>query len=409
MKAKVVIGAGFGDEGKGLFTDYLAYLNEKTVVVRFNGGAQAGHTVTTPDGKRHVFGHFTANSFLENNKGYLSRHFLVNPFVYLSEREKLISLGTSPTTACHDDCFLTTPYDMLINQWLEQSRNSSRHGSCGLGINETVNRSENEKLPLYIKDCNSESVLREKVMQIREFFKKRISVLGLDKYLQENEVLLSDDLMENFIDAIAEMKSTLITGVNNFNHSYFAGYEIIFEGAQGLMLDQIMGDFPHVTRSNTGLKNVVEISLENGITDLDVLYATRCYKTRHGAGVLQHELQEKPYPMIEDKTNIPNEFQGSLRFAYLDIDELTSFIDKDIQSVKPQTDGMLTINKFMGISCLDQSNMIKYYEKGRLREIPNDLFGKEMEKYGFGIYESFGPTRETIQHLKVTPKIKIKM
>lgn len=409
MKAKVVIGAGFGDEGKGLFTDYFASQQNKSVVVRFNGGAQAGHTVTTPDGKRHVFGHFTANSFLKNNKGYLSQFFLVNPFVYLSEREKLMSLGIEPETACHDDCWITTPYDMLINQWLEQSRNQSRHGSCGLGINETVNRSEKENLPLYVKDCNDRNILKGKVIAIRDFFVKRVNDLGLTRYLESNTMATSDEGVENFIEAVIEMKETLKTGVNDFSHAYFDGSEIIFEGAQGLMLDQVMGDFPHVTRSNTGLKNVVELSLANGIDELDVLYATRCYKTRHGAGILSHELPEKPYPLIEDKTNIHNQFQGSLRFAYLDIDELLSFIEKDIESVKLKTENTLIINKFMGISCLDQSNLINYYEKGNLYQTKSEEFGKELEKYGFTIYESFGPTRETIEKRKMIPVIRLKM
>lgn len=59
MEAAVVIGANYGDEGKGLITDYLAALDHSnTLVVRFNGGAQAGHTVQTPSGLRHVFSHF---------------------------------------------------------------------------------------------------------------------------------------------------------------------------------------------------------------------------------------------------------------------------------------------------------------------------------------------------------------
>ena len=60
---KVVIGANFGDEGKGLMTDYFASKSNKSLVVRFNGGGQAGHTVTTKDGRRHVFHHFGSGIF----------------------------------------------------------------------------------------------------------------------------------------------------------------------------------------------------------------------------------------------------------------------------------------------------------------------------------------------------------
>lgn len=92
-KIKVVIGSGFGDEGKGLMTDYFCSSfprDESVLNVRFNGGAQAGHTVVTPYGLRHVFGHFGAGSFLPNVVTYLSSEFLVNPILFRKEYGKLL-------------------------------------------------------------------------------------------------------------------------------------------------------------------------------------------------------------------------------------------------------------------------------------------------------------------------------
>jgi adenylosuccinate synthase len=107
---------------------------------------------------------------------------------------------------------------------------------------------------------------------------------------------------------------------------------VIFEGAQGLLLDQDYGTFPHVTRSNTGLKNVRALV---GDAPLDVKYVTRAYTTRHGAGPLPFELPEKPYPGIEDKTNITGGYQGSLRFSYLNLDDTSEAVKKDKQYVLP--------------------------------------------------------------------------
>lgn len=76
--AIAVIGAGFGDEGKGLMTDYCCQRPKYTTVVRFNGGAQAGHTVVTPDGRRHVFSHFGSGT-LRGAATFLSRFFICNP------------------------------------------------------------------------------------------------------------------------------------------------------------------------------------------------------------------------------------------------------------------------------------------------------------------------------------------
>src|SRR5262245_5537631 len=92
-KAHAVIGAGYGDEGKGVLVDALASTRSgPTVVVRSNGGAQAGHTVTLPDGRRHVFHHFGAGA-LAGAATHLSRFFVHHPMLFASEREALIALG----------------------------------------------------------------------------------------------------------------------------------------------------------------------------------------------------------------------------------------------------------------------------------------------------------------------------
>lgn len=397
MKAKVVIGAGFGDEGKGLFTDYLSSLSENSAVIRFNGGAQAGHTVTTPDGKRHVFSHFTSNLFLSNSRCYFSKYFIVNPVVFFKELNELNNSGINPVIAAHDDCYITTPYDMMINQWLEKSRGEhNKHGSCGLGIGETIHRSEVANKPIQLKDTESLIRFREKMIIASKFFEKRIRELSLQKYYEEAGVILHEKLIDRFMEDVIEMKRYINIGVNNLKHNFFKNHEIIFEGAQGLMLDQIMGDFPHVTRSNTGLKNVIQICNENNINELDVLYATRCYKTRHGAGGLNHELPHKPYPEIKDKTNIPNEYQGTLRFAYLDVDELLSYIKKDIHSVEKEINN-IKINKIIGISCLDQTKEVLFYVNGSLEKTNSLDFKNVFEGKGFKVIESYGVSRKTIK------------
>lgn len=84
MRARAVIGASFGDEGKGLVTDYLCAIQGAGIVVRFNGGAQAGHTVVTPDGLRHVHHHFGSGT-LWGTPTFLSQFFIVNPIAFLAE------------------------------------------------------------------------------------------------------------------------------------------------------------------------------------------------------------------------------------------------------------------------------------------------------------------------------------
>ena len=135
--ARVIIGAAWGDEGKGLLTDALS--NDDTLIVRFNGGAQAGHTVVTPEGGRHVFHHIGAGS-LRGARTFLSRFFLTNPLAFFPEIDALHALGVTPAITADPAGMVTTPHDMMLNQMSEETRGPARHGSCGLGINETVTR-----------------------------------------------------------------------------------------------------------------------------------------------------------------------------------------------------------------------------------------------------------------------------
>ena len=139
---KVVIGANFGDEGKGLMTDYFcSYFpkNEKVLNVRFNGTCQAGHTVVKGE-KRHIFSHFGAGSLNGNVVTFLTSDFYVNPILFNSEYEKLVKLGVKPIVIVDSNAPVITFYDMLYNRVIETSRGKDRHGSCGMGLWEALLR-----------------------------------------------------------------------------------------------------------------------------------------------------------------------------------------------------------------------------------------------------------------------------
>ena len=88
MQGSVVIGANYGDEGKGLMTDFLCRQHSADLVVRFNGGAQAGHTVVTPEGERHVF-HHIGSGYFAGVPTYLSKFFVSNPVLFKQEYQEL--------------------------------------------------------------------------------------------------------------------------------------------------------------------------------------------------------------------------------------------------------------------------------------------------------------------------------
>lgn len=312
MRARAVIGANFGDEGKGLMVDYLCSQGAG-MVVRYNGGAQAGHTVITPDCTRHVFSHFGAGTFC-NVPTFLSQFFICNPLLFLRELETLNKLGYQPVVYAHPNCLVTTFADMMINQRLENTRGRERHGSCGVGINETIERSSLPELKITMADVWNRVNLRDTMATI------------CDRYAEFRTgaaIIHADMMINGYLSALSVFAEHV--------HPLGIGQcqDPVFEGAQGLLLDQNQKQFfPHVTRSNTGMQNVRTLCEHAGITDIDIYYVSRTYLTRHGAGPLPGELQSLRY---HDDTNLPHDYQGMLRFAPLDVEGLLTRCAADAQ------------------------------------------------------------------------------
>lgn len=395
MTFDVVIGANFGDEGKGLMTDYLAnHYGNDVIVVRFNGGAQAGHTVVTPEGKRHVFSHFGSGAFA-NAATYLSEHFISNPILFLKEREQLINLDTKVNELyVHDLSKVTTPYDMIINQGLESKRNKDRHGSCGSGINETMIR--DGIIPLRARDLR-QAQLVDKLYEIRKYALYKAKTLKLDTPFVNQ--ILSPNVFRQFLSDCLEFNKFTIP-CDDINYALSNYEHIIFEGAQGLLLDMDHEYFPHVTHSKTGMHNVndlleeLDVYWENKF-EVNVYYMTRGYLTRHGAGPFPLESKDgKQYDTIYDKTNVHNEWQESLRFGILDLATLLTRTTED--------KGNLKVNMNIVATCMDQlPNEFTIGNAGIIREITKENFYKFLANHYTKVYISEGETRSTITNIEV--------
>jgi adenylosuccinate synthase len=401
---KVVIGANFGDEGKGLMTDYFASQSSNSVVVRFNGGGQAGHTVVTPDGTEHVFSNIGSGS-LNMVSTYLSRFFLVNPILFNMEYDVLQTslggkdaffAGKKPRVYVDKGAILSTPYDMMLNQLAELSRGDAKHGSCGMGISETVVRSDfdDSVFKITISDLLNFNELKPKLLYIRDYYvPQRLLELGITDIPVEFQSITSDELVESFIADCAKF----INRVTVCELSILGLFEnIVFEGAQGLLLDQDFEEYaPHITHSSTGFKNVSELLSEVPFDyDLEVCYVTRCYLTRHGEGPFPTEIEGLPYSKVVDKTNIPNQWQGSLRFGLLDVDQLHKHVYGDLSKY-----GKSGINFALAVTCLDQvDKKVKFHVDGDYKESSIfDFLGILTEDFSLtNLYGSWGRTRDTV-------------
>jgi len=397
---KVVIGANFGDEGKGLFTDYFSSQHKNGIVVRFNGGSQASHTVTTSNGNRHAFSHFCSGT-LVGLPSYLSSFFIANPILFRKEFE-IVSNFAKPKVYLNKDCLVATPYDMMINQIVEINRGVSRHGSCGLGFNETIERNRVfDYGKISVRNLFDKNLMAHALDSIRKYhIPMRLKSLGVSSIPKMYQDLFKDDsIIENYLDDI----DLLLDNVNIIDNSVLDKYDsVIFEGAQGLRLDQSHKYFPHVTRSNTGIKNVVSILEQSKLKyeNMDIVYITRPYLTRHGAGQLPNEFEDKPYLRIEDLTNVPNPYQGTIRYGLLDINNLSEEISNDLLNIK---DKEFKYDVSLGISCMDQiDEEIDYIlDSKKLKTNQSEFIENVLKVVGVDKgYVSYGPTRDTIKELE---------
>jgi len=397
-KIKILIGTNFGDEGKGLMTDY--FCNQKSFIedalnIRFCGGSQAGHTVVTPDGVRHVFSHFGAGILNNNVATYLNKDFIVNPIIFWKEYNKLVKLGIKPKVYLHPQCKITLPFDMMVNQMIERYRGDNRHGSCGLGINETLVRNKTLNIDNTVSNAHINSYMDDFMDTVRaEYSVDRLKELGVKNIsLQDMELLNNKTIQRNYIRQFNEM----------LNYCEIVGDEIldkfntlVFEGSQGLLLDKNnKAFFPNLTPSNTGIDNVLTALYYLGadwdkFNDVEICYITRSYMTRHGAGAFPTECQKVDIgENLVDLTNHYNEFQGDFRYGYFDKELFVKTVKKDIDKIKGRK-----VKYSLAVTHLDETdNTIMDGSKNGLpvEELSSSLGCIEK------IYKSNGMTRQTVK------------
>lgn len=341
MIACAVIGLGFGDEGKGAVTEYLCSKDPiNTGVVRFSGGHQCGHTVVKGD-IRHVFASFGSGT-LSGCPTYWSRFCTFEPVGFWTEYAILREKGITPNISIHPECPVTTPYDVFVNrQSIEMV-----HGTTGTGFFRTLKRHVTDNVELTVKDFfngTQESVL-EKLDCIRFHF-------GFRDYTRVSELNV-----KLFQEARSRIKQ--LVGNVRCDHWFPCTYtKLVFEGSQGLLLDERIGDFPHVTPSDVTPRNVLTM-----VETINEIYlVSRVYQTRHGNGPLTNT--EYPLNLVNTKyeTNKYNRYQGEFRIAILDLNRLMYAKTEGIAKIVSNS---TRINLVM--TCADQVDLYKVSVDGEI-------------------------------------------
>ena len=186
--AQIVIGLGFGDEGKGITTEFLAKQNPESIDIRFSGAQQAAHTVMIGD-KKHVHSSF-ASGALRGLPSYYSEHCTIHPVFLFNEREELEEKGGNVELHIHPLAKITTPFDV----W--QNRNNVRnldHGTCGKGVGATMKRNEGQYKLYAIDLIAPRQMLLEKLQKIAYYY----------GFLNESEI---DEEVDHYLEIIDKIK-----------------------------------------------------------------------------------------------------------------------------------------------------------------------------------------------------------
>ena len=351
--AILTVDLGFGDAGKGSIVDFLARTHEAHTVVRYNGGAQAGHRVVTsgPAPREHVFAQFGSGT-LAGAATHLSRFMLLDPLAMVEEEQHLRSLGVAEAfdrTTIDARALVITPFGRAVNRLKELARGDGRHGSCGMGVGETAfDALEHGERVLRAGDLADPETLRAKLRFLRTINLAKARALRPappenEQAAREWDMLLDGRAIEWLADAYGGFaEHARIVPGDELHRILERPGTVIFEGAQGVLLDEWHGFHPYTTWSTTTPENATLLLAEAGYGgQVTRLGLTRGYATRHGPGPLVTEDPELARA-LPDARNSFGDWQRGFRVGWLDLVMLQYALD-----VAGPLDGL-------AVTCLDR-------------------------------------------------------
>ncbi len=280
----VVVGAQWGDEGKGRIVDLLA--ENVDIVVRYQGGNNAGHTIVIGD-KTVVLHHLPSGILREEKLSVIGNGVVIDPLVLIQEIDYLESLGykvTSSNLRISDRSHVIMPYHKEIDMAREGNLGKDKIGTTGRGIG-PVYEDKFARRGIKVSDILDEEILEERISTVLEernlYLTRILGVSPVDK----------NKIMEEYVGYGKRIKPFVCDTSLLLNECIKEGKSVLFEGAQGTLLDIDFGTYPYVTSSNA---TSCGVSVGTGIppTSIDgVVGVVKSYTTRVGEGPFPTELK----------------------------------------------------------------------------------------------------------------------
>lgn len=290
MTVTLVIGTQWGDEGKGKVVDYFS--KDADYVVRFQGGNNAGHTIKVRDEiyKLHVI----PSGVIQGKTGVIGNSVVIDPEILINEIKELTKRGIKPKLLISDRANIIMPYHKILDGAEEKYLGDKKIGTTKRGIGPCYSDKVARKgiRAIDLTDKKTLSKLLDRIVPIKQ---KIIDIYGIDGKIDKREIL------EAYSNYGKQLKNYITTTHIKLNKSIQKGKNILFEGAQGTMLDVDFGTYPFTTSSHVIAGGS---SIGTGIGPKyinEIIGIVKAYTTRVGEGPLPTELSNKIGEHLQQK------------------------------------------------------------------------------------------------------------
>ena len=441
-KATIFLGLKFGDEGKG--QTVYNYCRETGIkyVVRYNGGPQCAHNVITKEGLQHTFSSFGSGSLIPETKTIISEYTMIDPVAFLNENSVLsekIKTDAAKNVYVSNMSPIITPYHVAVNRIKEKSLN---HGSVGKGIGELAFDMEESIFSanvLYVselmeyKNNKDKFINRMRVIQQNQLAKVNEYITDEIK-LTSDYRLLTEDNYEYYID-IYNMFLERVGRILDFDEfdQTIKNNDLIFEGAQGVALDEQYGFHPHTTWANTtqgNALNILEIAEFDG--EINTIGITRAHSTRHGNGpfVSRNGMLDDYKWEIKGELNSYGPYQKEFKIGPLD-GVLLRYTSRIVNNISHMSSVVLThldnfsvipyyIDEYMmHTEKLNKSNRNRIISRSKGKHtkiirniVPGNTLEEQTELTGllyncYGIVSGFKKTEELVKYVEKTTRTPV--
>ncbi|MBT4921869.1 MAG: adenylosuccinate synthase [Rickettsiales bacterium] len=343
-----IVGLQWGDEGKGKIVDYLT--QKADVVVRFQGGNNAGHTIIAHDIEYKL--NLLPSSIISPNKvSIIGNGVVIDPFHLEKEVANLQKIGvkiTSESLIIADNACLILPIHKIIDSIAENLRSKAKIGTTGKGIGPAY-ADKVSRLAIRVCDLSSPDIIAEKSEAIIAFHKPFLEAYDIEI---SKENLIGD--LDSIKDLVLSFQAPIWKVLDEFNNE---NKTILYEGAQGVMLDIDHGTYPYVTSSNTvSHQSIIGSGFGFGLPKYS-MGVVKAYTTRVGEGPMPTELQDQTGKDLQLKGHEFGTVTGrERRCGWIDLAQLN-------QMIKICGINSIALTKIDVLSGMEKIQICTHYQK----------------------------------------------